>query len=253
MVYVVLTIAALLASALSGMLGMGGGMLLLALMFSFLPYDEAIPLHGAVQFISNSTRTFAFLKHVDWRTVRHFLLGAVPGSVIGVGVLVAVGKAEGSEPYLKTLVGLYILASLVIPKPVSVDRAPSGRAFVLLGLAAGAAAFVVGAVGPLIAPLFARRDFVKERLVATKAICQTLLHAAKVPVFLALRSYPDLPALGALAIAMGVAVIPGTLIGKRLLKGLSERAFVRLYQVALLVAGLKVLIVDGVLAVARSG
>jgi uncharacterized membrane protein YfcA len=41
-------------------------------------------------------------------------------------------------------------------------------------------------------------------------------------------------------------VIPGTLIGRRLLKHVSPQAFTVLYRGALLVAGLKVLLVDGV-------
>jgi uncharacterized membrane protein YfcA len=251
---IVLPIAALLAATLSGMIGMGGGMLLLAVMFSFLPHSEAIPAHGAVQFVSNSTRTLAFLRHVDWRTIGRFSVGVVPGSVLGVLVLWSLGPSGESEPYLKMLVGAYILTSLVIPRPRQ-DAPPRNTwwDFPLLGLIAGAAAFTVGAIGPLIAPLFARREFVKERLIATKAVCQSLLHLAKIPTFLLLRDYANLSQLGLVTGLMIVAVIPGTLLGKRLLKDLSENAFVVLFRVALLVAGVKVLVVDGLLALLRTG
>ena len=60
----ILPIVALLTSILSGVIGMGGGMLLLATMFAFMSHAEAIPAHGAVQLISNSTRTFVFLRCV---------------------------------------------------------------------------------------------------------------------------------------------------------------------------------------------
>lgn len=222
-------------------------MLLLAAMFSFMSHGEAIPAHAAVQLISNSTRTLAFLKHVDWRTVGRFLLGVLPGSVLGVGVLLILGEPGESEPYLKMLVGGYILVALFLPKPRK--GAVSGGNwwdFPVLGVFAGAAAFTVGAVGPLIAPLFARRDFVKERLVATKAVCQSLLHLAKIPVFLTVRSYPDLTQLGVATLLMAVLVIPGTLVGKRALKHLNEHHFITLYRAALLVAGLKVLLIDGI-------
>ena len=42
-------------------------------------------------------------------------------------------------------------------------------------------------------------------------------------------------------------VIPGTLIGKRILKGVPEQHFRIAFRVALTLAGLKVLIVDGLL------
>lgn len=247
---IVLPVAALLASVLSGMIGMGGGMLLLAVMFSFMTHAEAIPAHGAVQLISNSTRTIAFLPHVDWRTVGRFLGGAVPGAVLGVGIVTWLAQIAQTEPYLKTLVGTYILMSLALPKPRKQAHAGAWWDFPLLGFVAGAAAFTVGAVGPLIAPLFAQRAFVKERLVATKAVCQSILHLAKIPVFLVLQPYPDLTQLGTVTLIMAIVVIPGTFIGKRLLRGLSEKVFTRLFRAALLAAGVKVLVVDGLWPIA---
>jgi uncharacterized membrane protein YfcA len=250
-IYIVLPIAALLTATLSAIIGMGGGMLLLATMFCFMSHAEAIPAHGAVQLVSNSTRTLAFLKHVDWRTVGRFLIGVIPGSAIGVAVLYALGEPGRSDPWLKLLVGAYILGSLLIPRSDGGRGRPTWWDFPLLGVVAGGAAFTVGAVGPLIAPLFARRNFVKERLVATKAICQSLLHIAKIPAFLALRSYDNLEALGAVTLAMALLVIPGTLLGKRLLRHVSERHFVLLYRAALLTAGLKVLLADAIYPLLR--
>ena len=48
---------------------------------------------------------------------------------------------------------------------------------------------------------------------------------------------------------MIVMVIPGTLLGKRLLKGVSERHFAITYRVALTAAGLKLLVIDGLLEI----
>ena len=120
-----------------------------------------------------------------------------------------------------------------------------------MGVAAGSAALTVGAVGPLIAPLFARRDFVKERLIATKAVCQLSLHLIKIPAFVMLRSL-DLGRLGGLALLMIALVIPGTLVGKRLLNRVSEDHFRVAFRVALTLAGLKVLIVDGIVGIFRT-
>lgn len=236
---------------LSAIVGMGGGMLLLATMFCFMSHSEAIPSHASVQLISNSTRTFAFLRHVDWRTVGRFLLGMVPGSFLGLVLLSWLGEPRESEPWLKLLVGAYILGSLIVPRTSKGPDASTWWDFPLLGLAAGAAAFTVGAVGPLIAPLFARRDFLKERLVATKALCQAFIHTAKIPGFLYLRSYENLEALGAVTLAMAMLVVPGTLLGKRLLAQVSEHRFVSLYRLALLAAGLKVLLADGLTPLLR--
>jgi len=195
--------------------------------------------------VSNSTRTFAFLAHVDWNAVGKFVLGMIPGACVGLLLLFWFGEPRESEPWLKSLVGVYILGALALPSRSRMRGGANWWNFPLFGVVAGAAAFTVGAVGPLIAPLFARRGFVKERLVATKALCQSCTHIVKIPGFLLLRSYDNLGALAAITLVMAVLVVPGTLLGRRLLKGVSEQHFVVLYRLALLAVGLKVLLADG--------
>ncbi len=69
-------------------------------------------------------------------------------------------------------------------------------------------------------------------------MCQLTTHVFEVSAFLLLRDL-DVGRLGLLALI--VMVIPGTLIGKRLLKGVAERHF----RIALTGAGLKLLNIDG--------
>lgn len=244
-VHLVLVVAAFLTAVLSGILGMGGGMLFLATLFCFLPHAEAIPTHAAVQLASNGTRILAFLQAVDWGTVGRFLLGAVPGGALGIVLLAWLGPADQSEPYLKLGVGAYILVAAYWPQKTGQLASGTRWDFPLLGLVAGAAALTVGAVGPLIAPLFARRGFAKERLIATKATCQMILHVVKIPAFIWLRDI-DYIELTGVTVAMIVVVVPATLLGKRILVHVSEAKFRWLYRAALTVAGAKVLLWDGV-------
>ena len=243
--HVIVVAAAFLTATLSGLIGMGGGILLLATLFCFLPHGEAIPIHATVQLASNGTRIVAFLRDVDWRTIGRFVAGALPGGVLGILILAKVGPPERAEPYLKMLVGAYILVAAYLPGSKAGQSAGRWWDFPVLGLVAGTAALTVGAVGPLIAPMFARRNFVKERLVATKATCQMILHLVKIPAFLWLRSF-NYAQFAGVTIAMVVVVIPGTLLGKRLLKHVSAANFATMYRVALTAAGLKVLAWDGI-------
>lgn len=242
---IVLIVAAFITSIISAILGMGGGILLLAVMFCFLSHGEAIPLHAAVQLVSNSTRVLAFLGNVDWKTVGRFAVGAVPGGVAGGVLLSLLGSPEQSEPYLKITIGVYILAMTLIPAR---KRKPSERrrasTWIALGFLVGTLGITVGAVGPLIAPHFARQGFAKERLIATKAVCQIIAHTIKLPVFWILRDL-QMAEFSLLLGAMVAVVIPGTLLGRYLLRYVSEQWFRYLYRAALLVAGLKVLIFDG--------
>lgn len=244
-VFFILAIVALITAAISAVLGMGGGILLLATMLCFLSHGEAIPTHAAVQIASNGTRVLVFLENVDYGALARFMLGAVPGAGLGMLLLWALGEPQESEPYLKTLIGAFILVATYLPtRKVEGRSSRAGWDFSAIGLLAGGAALTVGAIGPLIAPAFARRDFLKERLIATKAVCQLSTHLLKIPAFILLRDL-DIPRLGFLALLMAVMVIPGTLIGKRVLAGVSDRHFRIAFRVALTVAGAKVLIFDG--------
>lgn len=249
--YLIMAIVALLTSMVSGMLGLAGGMLLLAVLFSFLTHVEAIPIHALVQLVSNSTRLIAFFKNIDTFALARFVIGMLPGVFLGSLVYYRFGTPASSEPYLKMIVGVYVLLVTFLPVPAGRAGRRSAWAFPAIGFVAGTAALTVGATGPLIAPVFAREGFVKERLVATKAVCQAVMHVAKLPVFLLAGSMGkfaqfDFSRLGLLVVLMSVMVVPGTLLGKRALRFISADQFRLLYRGALVLAGLKVLIFDGV-------
>src|SRR6185503_4606451 len=68
-----------LTSALSGVAGLGGGTILIGVLYALgLAPTVAVPLHAAVQFVSNLSRTVAYVKHVEWRAAGWFLLFAAP-------------------------------------------------------------------------------------------------------------------------------------------------------------------------------
>jgi len=247
----VLALAAFATSIISGIIGMGGGILLLATMLSFLSHAETIPAHGAVQLVSNGTRLLVFLRHVDVKTVVRFAAGALPGSIVGGLLLVWLrkGQIDSTEPYFKIAIGLYVLITTfrpIVKRPASGEPAAPPRisTFTLFGGLAGVLGLTIGAIGPLIAPVFLHAGFVKERMIATKAVCQMTIHLLKVPIFLA-SGLVDYAKLGQLIVIMSLMVIPGTLIGKRILTRVDERAFVMLFKLAMLLAGLKVLLYDG--------
>ena len=61
----VLACVALATSALTAVVGLGGGIILLSVMLLFYEPLIAIPLHGAVQLVSNASRTAVQRKHVQ--------------------------------------------------------------------------------------------------------------------------------------------------------------------------------------------
>ena len=65
---VVLWLASFATASISAVLGMAGGILLLAVMLLFLEPAVAIPIHAIAQLASNSSRTL-----VHWRAIRRDL------------------------------------------------------------------------------------------------------------------------------------------------------------------------------------
>ena len=217
-----LTLAAFFTATLSGILGMGGGILLVGALTVLLPSNMVIPVHGVVQMSSNFTRTLVFLRHVRWK----FFFVYTPFMVFGVGGATLV-YTDSKISWFKPIIGLFILTFLVwrVYKPIL--RKPPLWVYPPLGVATGFLAMFVGATGPFIAPFFLRDDFEKEEVIATKAVCQSVGHALKIPAFIYI-GFDYLEAAPLLGV-MIAAVILGTITGKKLLQSLDSKWFERLF------------------------
>ena len=85
-----LVLLSFLTSALTAAVGIGGGLVFLAALASFLPPVVVLPVHGMVQFGSNGGRASLMYEHIDWSVTGYFLLG----SILGVIVAGQIGRAH---------------------------------------------------------------------------------------------------------------------------------------------------------------
>ena len=214
---VLLVVASFFTSATTAALGMGGGVMMLALMGLFIPVAALIPVQGLVQLGSNSGRAWVQRAHVQTALMRPFLAGSVVGAVIGGFTVVQLPDA-----LMKVVLGLFVLF-ITWGKVPGLHRL-SGLAFALVsGLIAFLTMFL-GATGPLMASVFAALiPDDRKALVATSAAALVVHHGLKVLVFgLAGFAFRDwLPLIG-LMIATGYL---GTLSGSWLLSRIPEQAF----------------------------
>jgi uncharacterized membrane protein YfcA len=214
-------------AVLSGVLGMAGGIALLAVLLLYLPPLVAIPLHGVIQLVSNGSRVVAQRQHARFEWILWYALPLLPAGLLGLGVARALPEAA-----LEGAIGAVVLLATWLPaRGAAVAPAEIGRPrlrFVALGGCSGFLNMVVGATGVLIDPFFLGLGLSRQALVGTKAACQALGHLAKVALFgaagFAFAEHAPLLALGT-ACAVG-----GTWVGSRLLDRLSERSFLWLYR-----------------------
>ncbi len=234
----ILIIAALASATVSGIIGMGGGVMLIAVMAAVLDPVLVVPIHGIVQLTSNGTRALRLLPHVEWSIAAFY----VPGLI--VGVLLARPLYNDSDlSWFRPAIGLFVLAFLAWDrwKPKRLELGKSKWVFLPAGVGAGILTLLVGAAGPYLAAFFLRKDLDRKRIVATKAFLQVFGHGLKVPAFLSLgfdyRSHLDL-ILPLLACAVG-----GTFLGTWLLGRTPEDKFQVAFRVVLLLLALR-LVVD---------
>lgn len=234
MLAITLTFIALLAATLSGMAGIGGGTILIAAMYALgLTPVVAVPVHAAVQLVSNGARTLAYWRHVEWRALRDFLMGAAPAPFIVAPLI-----ANANEHWMLILMATFILLTLW-PRWIRLLRLEGRAGMVVAGILTGGLGSLVGATGTLIAPLFLRSDWSKQTTIATLAMCQSIAHLLKIIAFASF----GFGILGhwQLLLPMSLAVIVGTLIGSRLHGRLDEDRFVVIFRVILAVLAIKLL------------
>lgn len=238
----ILCTAGLLTAALSAVVGMAGGITLLSVMLLLFEPLVAIPIHGVVQLVSNSSRTFIQRKHVDWTILWRYSAMLVPMGFVGLEVAQSLPATV-----TRALIGTFVLIATWKPGWLLIgthpERADTHRRFFLLGTVAGVLNMTIGAVGPLIAPFFLRIGLTRQALIGTKAACQAMGHLTKIAIF-GIAGFVFAEYALELAL-LSLSVIAGTWIGSQLLERVSELWFKRLYRGVLTLIALRLVIWEG--------
>ncbi len=228
--FAILAVAALLTSILSAVVGMAGGIVLLAVMLLFLPPLVVIPLHGVVQLVSNSSRTFIQRKHLRWDIIWRYAILLLPMGFVGLQIAQRL-PAEAAT----AMIGVFVLLATWAPGALMLGTHPEEtnphRRFFVLGGVAGILNVTLGAIGPLIAPFYLNLGLTRFQLIGTKAASQMLGHIAKLIVY-GVAGFAYAEWLGVLGI-LAACVVAGTWIGSQVLERVNEQWFVRIYKTVL--------------------
>jgi len=229
---VFLIITATFTSFITASVGIGGGILLLAVMASLVPPSVLIPVHGLVQFGSNGGRAWLTRSHCDWSLVAGFALGAVVGALVASFVVVQLPLQ-----WIQLAVAGFILFLVWGPKPRKVDLGPRGR--MLFGGLTTLVSMFVGATGPLVASVVHRQSADKLAVSATFASCMSVQHLLKLAVFsvAGFAFWQWLP-LVLLMIAGGFI---GTWLGLKVLNRLPVKLFSQIFKLVITLLALRLL------------
>lgn len=172
----ILGIIAFVTATISGVIGFGGGMLLIATMPFFLPAVAVVPIHGAVQLASNSSRMIFSWRDVQWRMTPPFLVGTVLGVTFFALVLFKI-----STDYIPVAIGIYILLSLWSERFARALR--KYESLYTIGFLQSGLSIIVGAPGPLSLTMLSKHLDDPNQIIATAALFVTISHIAKLLVF----------------------------------------------------------------------
>jgi uncharacterized membrane protein YfcA len=227
--------ASFLTAAISGVFGMAGGLMLKGALALVLPVSATFVVHGMLQLVANGWRAILHRKHVSWRIVGIYALGAfTAGALIGLVV------------YEPTRATLYLLMGLVpgliwLPQGwVKVDASRPGQAYIC-GLSVTGMNLTAGVAGPLLDVFFVRTALTRHQIVATKAATQVFSHLMKIVVYgaplLAVGAGKSgVPPLWVFAFAIPLSML-GTAAGGLVLDRLSDVDFKRYLRLILTVIG----------------
>ena len=213
---ILLVLIALITATLTAVTGVGGGMLLIAVMPGLLPAAAIVPVHAAVQLFSNSSRAFFGWQFLRWE----FVIAFIAGSLVG-GATAGVLTREINLEYTPLLIAAYILYSLWSPKPKL--KFPPRLEFIAIGALQTGLSTIVGATGPLGQTALLQRGLQRDALVVTAALMMTFTHLIKLVIF-ALLGFSFL-AYWKIIAAMSLAVIVGAWIGTRIRYRIPEAWF----------------------------
>lgn len=220
----VLLVTVLATAFISGIFGMAGGLILIAVVTALVPVATAMVVHGAVQMVSNGYRAILWRKYIDWSIFRRYALG----SVAAILILFAISwRPDAMAVYLLLAAGAF---TVWIPKAwIDIDVQRRGQAEAA-GFLLQLMNTLAGVTGPLLDIFFARTVMDRRAVVATKAITQVFAHLVKIAFWgsalWAAETLRSLPPWWFFAAAVPLSML-GTTLGGKLLEKMTDVDFRR--------------------------
>lgn len=209
-----LSLAAFITSSITAAMGIGGGVVLLALMAQLVPPALLIPLHGAAQLMSNANRVLVQRKFINWAYIKPFLLGSIVGGALITPLALYMPVAIG-----QLVLGMFIILATWKSAWLRLSNwPPAASGGITTGLS-----LVLGATGPLVISVLPKSTWERQVVVGTHGMAMVIQHGIKIIAFSSLNV--SLVAYWPLLLGIGVATLAGNLVGAKLLARVPEEKF----------------------------
>jgi uncharacterized protein len=234
--WVVLIVGALVGSLVGGVAGFGTGIIMLPLVAWSVGLRAAVPVLTVAMTVGNLSRIWWSRAELDRGVVLRFALGAVPATALGTAIY-----AGASAEWLGRFVGAFLIASVPLRRILATDFFRMRlRYFPVLGAVVGIISGLIVTTGPLNTPFFLSYGLRRSAYIGTEAVCAMVMHLARGATLAryALLTGETL----AVGLALGATMFAGTWLGRRLLDRMSDRVFLAIIEVLLVLMGLQSLL-----------
>lgn len=214
----VVSLAMLVTSFLSGIFGMAGGIVLIGVLLALLPVQTAMIVHGVTQLSSNVWRALMWRRHVRWDIAAVYSCGSLLALALW-----SIAQYVPDKAVAFLLLGVTPFTMRFAP-PNWRPNPESRPQCVAYGFGCTGLILLTGVAGPMLDTFFLGGSLGRREIMATKSICQVLGHTVKLVYFAALVSQPGVidPLMAALAIG---ASMLGTMLAKPVVERLSDKVY----------------------------
>ena len=229
---ILLTLIAFGTSTITAITGIGGGMIMIAIMPGFLPASTIVPVHAMVQLFANSSRALFGWQFLRWEFVLAFIAGSIVGGVIAAGI-----TREINLEYTPLIIAAYILLTVWGPKLEF--KKPIRGEFIAIGLVQTGLSMMVGATGPMGQAALLGKGLQRDALVVTSALMTTFTHLIKTVLF-GLLGFSFI-AYWQIILGMSAGVICGALLGTHIRYKIPQALFQEILKWVLTLLALRMI------------
>ena len=216
--WIIIGVAIVAGSFLSGVFGMAGGMVVIGVLLIYFDVATAMIFFSIIQLAANGWRAFQWWSYVRWDIIWLYCVG---GAVAFAGLRLIEFIPDKALVYL--LLGLMPFVVELLPAAWRPNIEWRGVPF-FTGIFTTVIQFLSGVGGPFLDIFFQKSMLDRKTTVATKAVAQTASHVLRFVYFVSLTGLGSdletLPVLAAIALAIG-----GTALAPYVIERMTDQSF----------------------------
>ena len=216
----------------SGIIGIGGGLILLAFYATVLPITAVIPVHGFLQFWNNLWRAI-LTRDFHAPVLRSFIMGFFVGT--GISMLFAVSL---SAPILQISIGIFVLYSVLGNIPALSQRYLFFGSTISMVLS-----FIIGGTAPLIAAMLNSFSLEAKPFISTLALVLAVQHGLKI-ITLGYLGFDFAQYIFVMFLAICAGMI-GTYFGVMIMFRIKNNILTQLVKAALILLSVRLIYLGG--------